>query len=355
LRDGLGSFRVTDLESLPRAAHERLNGGERRPDRVARDVQRVRKMPESMCEDMRLADDALPNAWETFRGTCRSVSWLAPERSADGPRCACVDRLYVLRDGDFETTIHRRARGLPNGGLLLIARRVEHRIAVLDRKSVPPARILCAEFSADLRDLCPLLPDVLTVTQSELMQHPGIAALIEALHETASAEMDTGSTERETGSAEVRSCRAGASELVRRFAELTLVALLQKHRSEDRAHVKSAQTDPQIASAVREIEGHPAKPWTVRELAQRAGMSRSAFAARFQKLVGRSPLNFVKEQRLQQAVTLLRETALSIKQIAFRVGYESAAGFSTAFRGRFGMSPVALRANPTGAQTGRAT
>jgi AraC-like DNA-binding protein len=73
-------------------------------------------------------------------------------------------------------------------------------------------------------------------------------------------------------------------------------------------------------------------PWTVEPLAEAAGMSRSAFAARFKELLGQTPLEYVTEWRMQKAMRLLQRRDKKLIDVARSVGYESDAAFSKAFQ-----------------------
>lgn len=68
----------------------------------------------------------------------------------------------------------------------------------------------------------------------------------------------------------------------------------------------SALADPELGAALRPIREHPGTPWTVARLAAQAGLSRSAFAARFTRLAGRAPLQYLTYWRMQHAQRLLR-------------------------------------------------
>ena len=59
--------------------------------------------------------------------------------------------------------------------------------------------------------------------------------------------------------------------------------------------------DPQMGTALSAIHDRVNTPWTVESLAEAAGMSRSAFAARFKELLGQTPLEYVTEWRMQKA------------------------------------------------------
>jgi AraC-like DNA-binding protein len=104
-----------------------------------------------------------------------------------------------------------------------------------------------------------------------------------------------------------------------------------------------ALRDPQLAAAMHALHNDLARPWTVDALAREAGMSRSAFAAAFRAKAGETPLGYLTEWRMYRAKSLLRDTPLSLQEIAVRVGYDSGAAFSRVFTRREGASPGAWR------------
>jgi len=147
---------------------------------------------------------------------------------------------------------------------------------------------------------------------------------------------------------EVGENRAARGFVLDRLAQLLLVTIL---RSLDRTKLRkrvgwvAALADPRIGIALRCIHRDPASSIAVGDLARAAGMSRTAFAARFKALVGRPAYDYAIAWRmtLAQAV-LVRDPARSIGQIAFDLGYQSESAFSTAFRREVGMAPRAYRA-----------
>ncbi len=85
--------------------------------------------------------------------------------------------------------------------------------------------------------------------------------------------------------------------------------------------------------------------WTVADLAKLAGMSRSAFAARFSDLLGCAPMEYLLRWRMTLAQDALRRGGRPLDRVAEEIGYDSASAFSTAFRRRIGCSPAPLRAH----------
>jgi AraC-like DNA-binding protein len=105
----------------------------------------------------------------------------------------------------------------------------------------------------------------------------------------------------------------------------------------------AALRDPAIGRALALIHTKPSHPWTAEDLAHEVALSRSSFAERFTQLVGRPPMTYVGNWRMQVAANKLRENRQSIAQIAYDVGYESEASFTRAFRREFGAPPAAWR------------
>ena len=72
-------------------------------------------------------------------------------------------------------------------------------------------------------------------------------------------------------------------------------------------------------------------------------MSRSAFAARFTELVGEPAMHYVARWRMHVALTWLQEDDAPLGELARRLGYESEAAFSRAFKRFLGFPPGAVR------------
>jgi AraC-like DNA-binding protein len=68
-------------------------------------------------------------------------------------------------------------------------------------------------------------------------------------------------------------------------------------------------------------------------------MSRSAFAVKFKRLVGETPLEYLTNWRMHKATALLRNGDKKLADVARTVGHDSDAAFSKAFRRTFGVPP----------------
>jgi AraC-like DNA-binding protein len=97
--------------------------------------------------------------------------------------------------------------------------------------------------------------------------------------------------------------------------------------------------DPRLSAAITAMHLDLARQWTLEDLAKTAGMSRSSFAEKFKTVVGNSPMEYLARWRMQVAGDRLRNTESNIATIAYAVGYESEAAFSTAFKRAMGHAP----------------
>jgi AraC-like DNA-binding protein len=145
---------------------------------------------------------------------------------------------------------------------------------------------------------------------------------------------------------EARELRAGGETVITRLADILVIQAIRSWISTD----PQAQTgwlgalrDKQIGRAIALIHRDPARDWTVASLAAAVGMSRSAFAARFTELVGEPAMHYLSRWKMHAALTWLKESDAPLSQLASKLGYESEAAFSRAFKRLMGVSPGAAR------------
>ncbi len=81
----------------------------------------------------------------------------------------------------------------------------------------------------------------------------------------------------------------------------------------------------------------------VDQISNYVGIDRSYLYRLFKEKTGVSPKKYIMEYKLKTAAKLLRETSLSIGQVALSVGFDDQLYFSTAFRSFFGKSPSSYR------------
>jgi AraC-like DNA-binding protein len=101
--------------------------------------------------------------------------------------------------------------------------------------------------------------------------------------------------------------------------------------------------EPHVAKALALLHGDLTRRWTVDDLGREIGLSRSALADRFIRLIGVPPMHYLTSWRMQVAAQKLRNSSSSLAQIAEMIGYESEAAFSRAFKKEFGTAPATWR------------
>jgi AraC-like DNA-binding protein len=145
---------------------------------------------------------------------------------------------------------------------------------------------------------------------------------------------------------EIRANRIGTAALFERLGGVLFIQVIRSYVESlppDRAGWLGALRDNRIGSALELIHDAPAHAWSIDELASKVGMSRSAFAGRFKSLVGETPMQYLTRWRMHRAAHYLRTEALAVAHTAERVGYQSTATFSKAFKKYIGAAPAEYR------------
>jgi AraC-like DNA-binding protein len=146
--------------------------------------------------------------------------------------------------------------------------------------------------------------------------------------------------------AEARELRPGGETVVTRLADILVIQTIRAWIDKDPAAQTGwlgALRDPQIGRSLALIHREPTRAWTVASLAGEAAMSRSAFAARFSELVGEPAMQYVTRWRMHLALDHLTQGEAPLADVADRLGYQSEAAFSRAFKRVIGISPGAAR------------
>ena len=141
---------------------------------------------------------------------------------------------------------------------------------------------------------------------------------------------------------ELREPQPGGFLVAEHLASMMLVQALRLHLAEGlRGGVGwlFALADKQMGAAINAMHGDPARRWTLQELAEQAGMSRSSFALKFKETVGASPMEYLTRWRMLLAGDRLANSSDPVSVIARSLGYESEPAFSTAFKRVMDCSP----------------
>lgn len=143
--------------------------------------------------------------------------------------------------------------------------------------------------------------------------------------------------------AETERVRCGQRLLADRLFDVLLLQLLRwllDHPEESGlpAGLLAGLADGRLSHALVAMHEAPGAAWSLERMAQRAGMSRSAFAARFKSVVGETPADYLASWRLSIAQAQLR-SGRSVKAIADELGYANASALSRVFAQKVGVSP----------------
>lgn len=146
--------------------------------------------------------------------------------------------------------------------------------------------------------------------------------------------------------AELAARDVGGGPMSSALLKLVLISLLRRCLISMNPWVErfSILNDPPIARAFADMASRPAAQHTVHSLSQSAGLSRSAFMARFATAFDEAPMAVLRRLRMRRAAELLAKNALSIDQVAMQAGYQSRSSFSRTFRRHYDSDPSEYRA-----------
>ncbi|MFB8188070.1 AraC family transcriptional regulator [Microbacterium sp. NPDC055988] len=237
--------------------------------------------------------------------------------------------LHVLRRGEMEVT-HRRPDGsterelITQPSLLFFPRPLDHTFL---NAPTDESDFACATLDFDGGATHPL---VRTLPSTIVLPLDEVAALAPALDLLFS---------------EVDNVRCGRPLVADRMFEVVLIQLLRwmldnSGRLDLPPGLLPGLADERLAPALVAMHEAPGDPWNLESLARRSNMSRSAFAARFKDVLGRSPGDHLTDWRLTVAQEQLR-AGMSVGTVAAELGYASASAFSRVFAQRIGRSPRA--------------
>lgn len=141
---------------------------------------------------------------------------------------------------------------------------------------------------------------------------------------------------------ELRDPQPGSSLIAQHLAHMMLIQALRLHVEHSDARGSGwlfGVADRQLGPVISAVHADPMRRWTLQELARCAHMSRSAFAVKFKRKVGASPMDYVVRWRMLLAADRLENTRDSVATISRSLGYASENAFSAAFKRIMGAAP----------------
>ena len=191
-----------------------------------------------------------------------------------------------------------------------------------------PAHFVCGFLGCDVRPYNPLLSALPRVIKVSDQAGGGIATFINL------------------ALAESKAPRIGGECVLGRLSELMFVDAVRRYLETlppDRMDWLAGLRDAFVGRALTALHRNPTREWTLEVLAREVGLSRSALAERFTQFVGRPPMQYLMNWRMQLAANHLLSGMESVAVIANRVGYDSEAAFSRAFKKAVGTPPSEWR------------
>lgn len=263
---------------------------------------------------------------------------------------------HVLTVGQCRLETHGAPpRVLRSGDLVLVPHGEGHRLRSDENASAPPILSLEREQVSDryeiLRHGGGGAPANM-VCGAVRFDHPAALNLIRLLpadvyvEASNSLELDWIQSTLRLMAAEASELRPGGETMITRLSDVLVIQAIRAWIESDpaaRTGWLGALQDHQIGRAMALIHRDPARPWTVAALAEVSAMSRSAFAARFTELVDEPAMRYVARWRMNLALRALQEEDATVSELADRLGYQSEAAFSRAFKRIIGVSPGAIR------------
>ena len=274
-----------------------------------------------------LRREPLPNQI-AFCTVMRGPCWLVPALSGSPLQLETGDCVVVAKDG----TAASLTSGLEAAAMPSILPAHPPNKTVVRIVTGSDTRLLGARFSfgeASHPMIRKLLPDMIHVKATSEQAAP----VREALENLAS---------------ELQNERMGRALMVDALAQKALLAALRAHSAETEypfARSPGALADPRIGTALMLMHDDVARHWTVADLAEAVGMTRSRFAARFKTLVDMTPLDYLLQWRMHLADRRIRTGHDPLASVASAVGYSSASAFSTAFKRIHGHAPSLSRSH----------
>ena len=142
--------------------------------------------------------------------------------------------------------------------------------------------------------------------------------------------------------------RVGSDAMLAKLSEALFVDTLRRYVDglpEQQNGWLAGARDPIVGRSLALLHGRVAHPWTIADLADEVGISRSALVERFSRYLSEPPMTYLTRWRLQLAAKSLQHTSRGVADIASGIGYQSEAAFNRAFRREFGQPPGRYRSD----------
>src|SRR4029453_10686126 len=257
---------------------------------------------------------------------------------------------YVATGGCYIETAGGQRRELVAGDLVLLPFAAEHKLWRGNAEFTPASNIVHQDAKegvwsfhdggggTETRFVCGF------IESAEMMFAPMFRSLPEMLVDRADDEAVGSGIAKTIGEllAKVDSLTPGTEVILGRMMELLFVELLRRHAGRLPPGSKgllAALNDPLVGRALHLLQSDSGRRWTTDELARGVGAPRPVFSERFNAVLGKPPIEYLTNWRIQLAADRLRNGKDPIARIAVDSGYQSEGAFNPAFKRVTGLTP----------------
>lgn len=202
---------------------------------------------------------------------------------------------------------------------------------------VPPVSLICGYFDFDdsqSKIILDTMPEVIHIKAENTIN----ASWLDTLFHFIVAETESDSP--------------GSDAIVDKLSDVLFIQVIRTYMQETQLEsgLLAALADKQISKALNAIHADPGAAWSVESLAEKAGLSRSAFSNHFHQLAGNTPMQYLIHWRMLCAHEDLASSNASVATIAEKYNYNSEASFAKAFKKHMGVGPGSIRRQGRGSK-----
>ena len=192
------------------------------------------------------------------------------------------------------------------------------------------ANVVCGHFCFNRWPDHPFLnsmPDIIHIKNMENSHSPWLSMLLNIVEH------------------EAKSSQSGSTTLIKKLTEIIFIQALriQMRKSTKKESFFKLIENPQISKTLAAIHNSLEQKWSLEDLAEIAGMSRTNYSVKFKELSGMTPLDYLTYCRLDKAKQLLTETSQSVPEVSEAIGYPAHEHFQKLFKKKIGKTPSAYR------------
>lgn len=134
----------------------------------------------------------------------------------------------------------------------------------------------------------------------------------------------------------------GYTTRVNQLMDELFIMVTRQLTRQNNSHRDFPQTFLKLEKTLRQNLSHQ---WTVEEMAALVGLGTTAFSEKVKNFTGFSPLNYLINIRISEAIRLLKRQDGNVTNIALETGFYSSQHFSTTFKKLTGYTPSQFRKN----------